>query len=84
MDSRDGASSNPQRRRDDQDWDGTLIATAMGVAAGAALLKWGFYKVIWGSEASEERKMMKAPGRDYYMPRDDFEEDPVSYFHDLR
>ncbi|XXG75347.1 hypothetical protein AAC387_Pa07g3872 [Persea americana] len=29
-------------------------------------------------------KMMKAPGRDYLMPRDDFESDPGSYFIDLR
>ncbi|XAR65304.1 hypothetical protein NMG60_11009384, partial [Bertholletia excelsa] len=84
MDSGDGSSSNPQRRRDDEDWDGSVVATAMGVAAGAALMGWGFYKLISSSETSDEKKMMKAPGRDYYMPRGDFEEDPASYFRDLR
>ncbi|PIA63237.1 hypothetical protein AQUCO_00200924v1 [Aquilegia coerulea] len=34
--------------------------------------------------SSRSRKMMKAPGRDYMMLRDDFEISPRSYFRDLR
>ncbi|KAF5175889.1 hypothetical protein FRX31_034526 [Thalictrum thalictroides] len=37
-----------------------------------------------GCSSSSSGKMMKAPGRDYMMLRDDFEASPRSYFRELR
>lgn len=63
-----------------------------GAAAGAvALAAWGISKASDGGSSGEpwrgdedEDKMMKAPGRDYLMPRKDFEENPSEYFRRLR
>ncbi|KAK1265509.1 hypothetical protein QJS04_geneDACA011191 [Acorus gramineus] len=51
--------------------------------AGAALLAWGASRVMSGS--SDEKKMMKAPGRDdgRRIPRKGFEEAPGHYFRRL-
>ncbi|KAK1315856.1 hypothetical protein QJS10_CPA05g01059 [Acorus calamus] len=42
--------------------------------------------VLDGTETlAKKKKMMKAPGRDYYyIARDDFESDPKEYFSDTR
>ncbi|GFP87289.1 cytochrome p450 cyp749a22 [Phtheirospermum japonicum] len=53
---------------------------AVAVAGVAMLAVWGLSKLFGGGE----RKMMKAPGQNYYMARDDFEDDPSAYFRSLR
>ncbi|KAK6931372.1 hypothetical protein RJ641_003165 [Dillenia turbinata] len=56
------------------------LGTAMAVGA-IALAGLGLYRLFSGPE--KEKKMMKAPGREFYMRRDDFERDPKAYFRDL-
>ncbi|XAR73227.1 hypothetical protein NMG60_11007131 [Bertholletia excelsa] len=58
------------------------VGLAVGVIAGVGLLGWGISKLV--SLGSEERKMVKAPGRDRFIFRDEFERDPASYFRNLR
>lgn len=56
--------------------------TALAVAAaivGSALLAWGAL-----SSSRSEKKMMKAPGRDHRIPREEFEKNPRKHFRDLR
>ncbi|KAI8539365.1 hypothetical protein RHMOL_Rhmol09G0177100 [Rhododendron molle] len=67
--------SSTQNKKQDQ-------AVAVGAAAAAALVGWGLTKLASGSGSQE--KMMKAPGRDYRMPRKEFETSPADYFRDLR
>ncbi|KAH7841125.1 hypothetical protein Vadar_025900 [Vaccinium darrowii] len=57
-------------------------ARAVGVAAAVAIVGWGLSKLV--SSSGSEEKMMKAPGRDYQIPRKDFENSPADYFRDLR
>ncbi|KAK4723776.1 hypothetical protein R3W88_026555 [Solanum pinnatisectum] len=60
------------------------IATAVGVvAAGVAFAAWGINKIM-GSEEENNTKMMKKPGADGYMQRNKFEQNPATYFRDLR
>ncbi|KAL0446979.1 UNVERIFIED_CONTAM: hypothetical protein Slati_1825800 [Sesamum latifolium] len=88
MGSRPGAgnhSSTPDMEEKDEDTGATATAVAVGAAAGvAALAAWGISKWFGSSEPPRQEKMMKAPGRDYYMPRKDFVENPSGYFRDLR
>ncbi|CAN4122027.1 unnamed protein product [Withania somnifera] len=63
------------------------LATAVGVAAaGIAFAAWGISIIMGSSDETEEnnKKMMKKPGADGYMYRDDFEKNPRTYFRDLR
>ncbi|KAF7113205.1 hypothetical protein RHSIM_Rhsim09G0123800 [Rhododendron simsii] len=53
-----------------------------GQAVGAAAAPKGTTKLASGSGSQE--KMMKAPGREYRMPRKEFETSPAGYFRDLR
>ncbi|KAH7840049.1 hypothetical protein Vadar_012028 [Vaccinium darrowii] len=59
-----------------------LIKLAVGVGAFVA---WGLTKLVSSSgsedEKTDDQKMMKAPGRDYRMPRNEFDESPSNYFH---
>ncbi|KAK3417457.1 hypothetical protein EUGRSUZ_H03398 [Eucalyptus grandis] len=62
-------------------------ALAAGAIAGAAILALGAGVVSLMAESSkpaEEEKTMKAPGRDMHILRAPFEEDPKTYFRDLR
>lgn len=62
------------------------VIQKLALVAGVALLGWGLNKLIDGdsNERANNKKMMKAPGRDYYIYRDDFERDPTGYFRNLR
>nr|DAD31529.1 TPA_asm: hypothetical protein HUJ06_010380 [Nelumbo nucifera] len=69
------------------------LAVAVGAAVGTALVGWGLSQTATGSESKQEdeddhhhltQKMMKQPGRDGYMPRANFEENPRNYFRELR
>ncbi|KAG5532709.1 hypothetical protein RHGRI_027118 [Rhododendron griersonianum] len=71
--SREDSAQN--RERGDQAV-GTAVA-AVGAAAAAALVGW------YVSGSGSQEKTMKAPGRDYRMPRKDFEKSPADYFRDL-
>lgn len=68
----------------DHEVDLTNVAIAAGAVAGLALLAWGFSGIVSAASSSEQRRTMKAPGRDYRIFRDDFEHDPSSYFKSLR
>ena len=77
-----GTQTEEDDRQDDRS---TSTVMAIAGAAGLAVAAWGMSKLFGSSsESSEERKMMKAPGRDYKIPRDDFEKDPKTYFSNLR
>ncbi|KAF5202384.1 hypothetical protein FRX31_008027 [Thalictrum thalictroides] len=53
----------------------------VGAAIGAGLLAWG---ALVASSNEDEKKMMKAPGRNgEYIGRKDFEDNPREYFRDL-
>ncbi|KAL2519246.1 Uncharacterized protein Adt_15493 [Abeliophyllum distichum] len=65
---------------------GAAVA-AVGVAAGVALVShclWNLAKDREPETEEEKKKMMKAPGRNYEIRRDDFEKNPRDYFRDLR
>ncbi|KAG8366485.1 hypothetical protein BUALT_Bualt17G0084900 [Buddleja alternifolia] len=49
----------------------------------AAVVVWFIYRCCCGGGGGNG-KMMKAPGRNYRMPRNAFESDPKAYFSDLR
>ncbi|KAI8539376.1 hypothetical protein RHMOL_Rhmol09G0178200 [Rhododendron molle] len=62
-----------------------VVGTVAAVAVGVALVGWGLSQLVDGlEEKSNKKKMMKAPGRDFRIFRDDFERDPSSYFRSLR
>ncbi|KAG5532714.1 hypothetical protein RHGRI_027123 [Rhododendron griersonianum] len=62
-----------------------VVGTVAAVAVGVALVGWGLSQLVDGlEEKSNKKKMMKAPGRDIRIFRDDFERDPSSYFRSLR
>ena len=61
-----------------------IVKAVAVVAAGVGLVAWGICKILGAAETSSNRKMMKAPGRDYYIFRDEFERDPASHFRSLR
>ncbi|KAJ8635124.1 hypothetical protein MRB53_009391 [Persea americana] len=61
------------------------VGASVGLAAGAiyALLGSGSSNSV--SNENENKKMMRAPGKNgETMPRDDFEDNPKGYFRDLR
>lgn len=88
MASRGGNSSSKAGVQEkDKDKDQSLTATDVAMGAGlAALAVWGISKWFGNSEPEPEpnQKMMKAPGRPGYIPRDGFEKDPSAYFKGLR
>jgi len=58
-----------------------VVAVVVGTLVAWGLIKaWGLTKLV----SSSDEKMMKAPGRDYRMPRDEFDESPSDYFRKLR
>jgi hypothetical protein len=71
-----------QKKRMDAATDAVM---AIGAVAGLGLAAWGMSKLLESApEDSDNRKTMKAPGREYKIYRDDFERDPASYFRSLR
>ncbi|OIT00019.1 hypothetical protein A4A49_59881 [Nicotiana attenuata] len=93
MGSSESSAKNLDKRKDGENVE-QLTATnsseevikGVALAAGVALVGWGLSKLIDGdsNERANNKKMMKAPGRDYYINRDDFERDPSGYFRNLR
>ncbi|XP_011020616.1 PREDICTED: uncharacterized protein LOC105122928 [Populus euphratica] len=79
MNSGKGASSS-KTETEDEGINGTGIAAATGAVAGAALVAWGIGSAPFSSSKPDSGKTMKAPGRDYRIPRADFERDPKGYF----
>ncbi|OMO93528.1 hypothetical protein CCACVL1_06444 [Corchorus capsularis] len=89
-----GCKESTERRRNNADGTengdlecctgSTEMATGLAVAAGAVILVCCVAGLLSGSEASSSRKTMKAPGRNYRIFRDDFEDDPAGYFRRLR
>lgn len=62
-----------------------VVGTVAAVAVGVVLVGWGLSQLVDGSgEKGKKKKMMKAPGRDFLIFRDDFEHDPSGYFRSLR
>ncbi|PRQ56758.1 hypothetical protein RchiOBHm_Chr1g0340821 [Rosa chinensis] len=60
-------------------------AVAAGAIAGLATAALAVAELVSGSTSlEEEKKTMKAPGRDERIYREDFERDPKSYFSGLR
>ncbi|GAB4840118.1 hypothetical protein Ancab_020878 [Ancistrocladus abbreviatus] len=77
-----GARQSREQRQDSEKEPsisaGELIA---GIAvAGAGLIIWGLFSSSGGSGRG---KKMKAPGREGFIYRADFERDPAAYFRDL-
>ncbi|KAL9262576.1 hypothetical protein AKJ16_DCAP01733, partial [Drosera capensis] len=73
-------------RRMDSSKDNRAVKI-VGAIAGAAVALFGIWSQLSGSalaSASDADRMMKAPGKDEYIKRADFERDPKSYFRDLR
>ncbi|KAF3650077.1 hypothetical protein FXO38_12366 [Capsicum annuum] len=54
-----------------------IVAAAVGFAA------WGICKIMGSSVDENNKKLMKKPGADGYMNREDFEKNPKDYFRDL-
>ncbi|XVF85773.1 hypothetical protein PTKIN_Ptkin17bG0144300 [Pterospermum kingtungense] len=61
-----------------------LAVLALALVVLAVVFIVGVVVLASSSEDSSERKTMKAPGRNYRIYRDDFEDDPSSYFRALR
>ncbi|KAK6931371.1 hypothetical protein RJ641_003164 [Dillenia turbinata] len=75
-------NGNGSSKKPDDENSGLGAAIAAGAMALAGL---GLYRLFSGPEKeAEQPKMMKAPGRDNHMRRDDFEDDPRGYFRGLR
>lgn len=63
----------------------TVIGITAAVGAVAVLLSWiGSGSGLGSEEKCLEEKMIKAPGKDGYIFRKDFETNPKDYFKDLR
>lgn len=58
-------------------------AAAVGVAAVAL---WGLSSLFGSSSSSEssDEKVMKAPGKNYSIPRKDFDRNPAEWFRNNR
>ncbi|KAL8106057.1 hypothetical protein AgCh_029741 [Apium graveolens] len=54
-----------------------------GALVVAGVVAWGISS-LFSSGSSGNKKVMKAPGKNGYIFRDDFESDPRSYFKSLR
>ncbi|KAL6577747.1 hypothetical protein OROMI_010075 [Orobanche minor] len=81
------SSSKAETAEKDKDRGATAMAVAAAAVVGvAAVAAWGLSKLLGSSEPEPPhgQKMMKAPGRDYFMPKNDFEKNPSDYFRDLR
>ena len=61
----------------------TEAAKVAGGLVAAGVIAWGVSS-LFSSGSSGNRKMMKAPGRNGYIYRDDFESNPAGYFRSLR
>ncbi|KAJ8570046.1 hypothetical protein K7X08_006623 [Anisodus acutangulus] len=87
----ESTAKNSEERKDDGENLEQLIAKLSSdevikkvvIGAGVALVGWGLCKLIKIQEEAI-KKMMKAPGRNYNIYRDDFEHDPSDYFRRLR
>ncbi|KAL8549259.1 hypothetical protein ACS0TY_008199 [Phlomoides rotata] len=81
-----GKNVSSKLETEEKDEGVSATALAVGAAVGVAMAAWGI--VLWfGSsdpQPEQKMKMMKAPGRDGYIPRPDFEESPKTYFRNLR
>ncbi|KAK9276489.1 hypothetical protein L1049_006023 [Liquidambar formosana] len=77
-------SSRGTENREGSSSDGAYktssIVKVVGAVAGLAAVACSLANIFSGSD----EKTMKAPGRDYRMPRKDFERDPAKYFRELR
>ncbi|KAL6552753.1 hypothetical protein OROHE_008117 [Orobanche hederae] len=56
------------------------VGGGVAVTGFAAVAWWGLSKLLGVSN----EKMMKAPGKDYYIPRRDFERNPTDWFRNHR
>ncbi|KAB2614899.1 hypothetical protein D8674_021487 [Pyrus ussuriensis x Pyrus communis] len=81
MESRQSSESSRQGNKKKSLYN--LGAIAAGAAAGIGLLAWGL-SALASSAGEEKKKMMKAPGKDEIIEREEFERDPKGYFKDLR
>ncbi|GFY88760.1 hypothetical protein Acr_06g0007000 [Actinidia rufa] len=79
-----GESAQPRAAREEEDLAHKETAKTALAVAGAMLLGWGLSKIVTGSGEKSGRKKMKAPGKDSFIYRDDFERDPAGYFRSLR
>ncbi|KAF5751045.1 hypothetical protein HS088_TW02G00055 [Tripterygium wilfordii] len=91
-----GSRESTEKPKAGEDSGNKVYKTAIigGLLAGAVLVGCGIAALVAvissGSglddedEVHEDKKTMKAPGRDYRIYRDDFEEDPATYFRNLR
>lgn len=76
-------SSSSKATMEEKEEEGGVMETlvAVGAAVGvAAVAWWGLSKLFGGSG----EKMMKATGKEYYMPRKDFESSPADWFRNHR
>lgn len=78
-----GGGSSKTGLKEEEEVDATDAVKAIAAVAGVALVGWGLSKLLEGSE-TQSRKMMKAPGQNYRICRDDFERDPAAWFRDNR
>ncbi|KAJ8630949.1 hypothetical protein MRB53_024272 [Persea americana] len=74
-----GGCESKERKKESSDAD-EESRTALAVGALVVLAAGAIYMLL----VSGGKKMMKAPGRDGFIPRDGFERDPRAYFRDLR
>ncbi|KAJ7953942.1 Regulator of nonsense transcripts 3B like [Quillaja saponaria] len=80
-------SSNRENGNGKENAENRFGKESAGASIGAAVaisLVGGVIYLLSGSGSEKSRKTMKAPGRDYRIFRDDFEDDPAAYFRDLR
>ncbi|KAA8532866.1 hypothetical protein F0562_033017 [Nyssa sinensis] len=76
--------SSPGLKMNNKKEEGSTLGKVIGAVAGIAVAAWSLSSLLSGSEAESNEKMMKAPGRDGYIPRSDFEKNPKDYFSNLR
>ncbi|KAL1565505.1 hypothetical protein AAHA92_07712 [Salvia divinorum] len=75
-----GKSSSSSKQTEEDD-EVTSTLKAVGVAVGVAAVAWLAFSYLFGSS---DGKMMKAPGKNYSIPRKNFESNPAEWFRNNR
>ncbi|KAL1543172.1 hypothetical protein AAHA92_20181 [Salvia divinorum] len=76
-----GNSSSSKQKQTEEDDGVTSTLKAVGAAVGVAAVAWSAFSYLFGRS---EEKMMKAPGKNYSIPRKDFESNPAEWFRNNR
>ncbi|KDP41338.1 hypothetical protein JCGZ_15745 [Jatropha curcas] len=64
--------------------EGSGIGVFLSAVAVIAAIAYVIARIVSQASSGSSRKTMKAPGKDFRIPREDFDKDPAAYFRSLR